>query len=221
MNVMSERQKPDIEESDLDVEEEDFGYSKEGNWQDIVDFGREIRRGLEEGEADSDTVDEWESWRPRTRDKEDEMREKTVEKAKMNEGENPAEKAEEAAEYLSESKKKTTEGDIEEAAENAAESAKSARDAVEGAGREVMRNVEEAVYKRITRTNPLYLDNEEFNASLEKITPLKERINRKIANGEDSEDTYSLSFQPQSESVKTILDDLFADEEREGEKNGE
>ncbi|MDY6780854.1 MAG: DUF5828 family protein, partial [Halobacteria archaeon] len=106
------------------------------------------------------------------------------------------------------------EGDIEEAAENASESAKSAGKAVGGAGRDVVRTLEDKVYRRITKTNPLYFDTEEFNASLEPLSSMTERLKRTIGDGGDDEDEreYKMTIKPESDDVEEALGNEFDDE---------
>lgn len=219
----SEEEPPDRENNE-NIEEESFGYSLQGTWSEIVGFAKSITSSFETHDVERETIDEWESWRPKSEEERDEMREKTVEKAKVEEGEDVGEMTGEAAEHLSESQKHTSEGEIEKAAEKASESAKSAGKAVEGAGRNMMRAIEGWVYKRITKTNPLYLDNKEFNASLEKMSSLPKKI-KKIGNGgekEEDEQEYKLSIKPQSESVENALDKSFSedDQKEESKQNG-
>ncbi|MDY7081866.1 MAG: DUF5828 family protein [Halobacteria archaeon] len=171
--------KPDKNDQQEDVEEDAFGYSLKGSWDEIVDFGETITQAFrDEKELEDETVDRWNEWRPRRHEENEEMREKTIEEAKIDEGEDATEMADEAAEHLSETTKKTTEGEIEEAAENATESAKSAGKAVEGASRSVWRGIEDKVYRTITMTNPLYFDTKEFNVSLEKASSIGEKVGK-------------------------------------------
>ncbi|MDY6775103.1 MAG: DUF5828 family protein [Halobacteria archaeon] len=203
-------------ETGTDAEEDVFGYSKKGSWDDVVEFAKEITRSFKDAGIDPEVVEEWEGWRPRTEEREGEMREKTAEKAKTEKGEKPSEKAGEAAEHLSDTSKHTAEGDVSKAAEKATKSAKSAGEAAGGAGRSVMRTVEDWVFKNITtQTSPLYLDAESFNASLTVPTPIAKRI-KGIVGGEDEEE-YTLSINPESEEVEDALNDTFGSEAEDEE----
>ncbi len=197
--------------SDEGVEQDSFGYSIQGSWKDLVEFGEEVISTFEEHGVDQKTISEWDSWRPRLGEEDRQMRNKTVEKAKVSEGEDRGELAEEAAEKLSRSREKTAEGDIGEAADEMSETAKSAGKAVEGAGRDLMRVVEEKVYDRIARSGPMYFDSENFNASLEEVSRLKERLGRFV--GRDvGDDEYRLTIKPESAEVEEALDDEFEEE---------
>ncbi|MCX2819198.1 DUF5828 family protein [Haladaptatus sp. F3-133] len=208
---------PDDGDGKDEVEEEPFGYSVEGSWEDIVGFGEEIVSTFEEHDVEQDTVSEWDAWRPRSGEQEDEMREKTVEKAKVEEGDETSETAAETAEKLSETREKTAEGDITEAAEKASEASKSAGKTVGDASRDVVRAVEDRVYRRITRTNPLYFDSENFNASLKVVESIGEKMGKmkeKIVNGEaddEGDTTYRMSINAESQEVEEALNDEFED----------
>ncbi len=195
-------------DSEDDVEQDSFGYTIQGSWRELVSFGEDVVSTFERHGVDQETISEWDSWRPRLGEEDQEMRNKTVEKAKVSEGEDRGELAEEAAEGLSKSREKTAEGEIGEAAEEMGETAKSAGKAVEGAGRDLMRMVEDKVYDRIARSGPMYFDSENFNASLEKVSKVKERLGEMV--GRDSgEDEYRLTIKPESTEVEEALDDEF------------
>jgi hypothetical protein len=212
-------QQDEGDETEEQVEEDSFGYSLEGSWQEVVRFGEEIVSTFEEHDVEQDTISDWDSWRPRSGERQNEMREKTVEKAKVEEGDDTAESAAETAEKLSETREKTAEGDIGEAAEKASEASKSAGKAVRDASRDIVRAVEDRVYRRITKKNPLYFDAENFNASLEVVESVGEKVNEmkdKIVNGEEEnegEKTYKMTINAESEEVEEALDDAFEEEE--------
>lgn len=209
---MSDSQSDDEEgNATTEAEEDVFGYSKKGSWDDVVEFAKEITRSFKDAGIDPDVVDEWEGWRPRSKEEEGKMREKTAEKAKTEKGKKPSEKAGEAAEHLSDTSRHTAEGDVSKAAEKATKSAKSAGEAAGGAGRSVLRTVEDWVYKNITtQTSPLYIDTESFNASLTVPTPIAKRIKGIVGSG--SEEEYTLSINPESEDVEDALDETFGSE---------
>jgi hypothetical protein len=215
-------QQDDGDETEEQVEEDSFGYSLEGSWDEIVRFGEKIISTFEEHDVEQDTISEWDAWRPRSGEEEKEMREKTVEKAKVEEGDETAESAAETAEKLSETREKTAEGDIGEAAEKASEASKSAGKTVGDAGRDVVRAVEDRVYRRITKTNPLYFDTDNFNASLEVVESIGEKVGKvkdKLVNGETDEDgddrRYKMTIKAESEEVEEALDEEFQNPEDE------
>lgn len=211
------------------VEEDSFGYSLEGSWDEVVRFGEEVISTFEEHGVEQETISEWDAWRPRSGEQEGEMREKTVEKAKVDEGDRTAEGVAETAEKLSETREKTAEGEIGEAAEKASEASKSVGKTVEDASRDVVRAVEDKVYRRITKTNPLYFDSENFNASLEVVSSIGEKVGKvketafeKLVNGEgskgDEEDKrYKITIKAESDEVEEALDEKF---EESGEEEG-
>lgn len=212
-------QQKDGDESEK-VEEDSFGYSLEGSWDEVVRFGEEIISTFEEHGVEQETISEWDAWRPRSGEQEGEMRKKTVEKAKVSRGDKPSENVAETAEKLSETGKKTSEGEIGEAAEKASEASKSAGKAVEDVSRGVVRAVEDKVYHRITKTNPMYFDSEDFNASLEVVSSIGEKVGKvketafeKLVNGEtdDKEDEkrYKMTIKAESEEVEEALDEEF------------
>ncbi|MFP4631922.1 MAG: DUF5828 family protein [Halobacteriota archaeon] len=204
---------------DKEVERDTFGYTVEGDWQDVVDFGEDVVSTFEEHDVDEETISEWDSWRPRSGEEAHNMRKKTVESAKVQEGEDPDEMADETAERLTRTGEKTREGDIGEAAESMGEAGRSASKAVGGVLRRLMRGIEERVYDRIARTNPLYFDASEFNASLEPIEGVVSKLPGREANGDEAE--YRMSIKPESDEVERALDDEFESEaERETTDDG-
>lgn len=225
----------DGEDSDEKVEQDSFGYSVEGSWDDLVRFGEDVISTFEEHDVEQDTISEWDAWRPRSGEQETEMREKTVEKAKVDEGNRASEGVAETAEKISETREKTAEGEIGEAAEKVSEASKSAGKAVEDAGRDVVRAVEDRVYRRITKTNPMYFDSENFNASLEVVSSIGEKVGKvkktafdKLVNGEttkedEEEKRYKITIKAESEEVEEALNDEFEGkdgEEKEDEDEG-
>lgn len=214
---MSQQDDGDESEDEEQVEEDSFGYSLKGSWEDVVRFGEEIISTFEDHDVEQETISEWDAWRPRSGEHEEEMREKTVEKAKVDKGDETAESAAETAEKISETREKTAEGEIGEAAEKASEASKSAGKAVEDASRDVVRAVEDKIYRRITKKNPLYFDSENFNASLEVVESIGEKVNKvkgKILDGdqEDEEKTYKMTIKAESEEVEEALDEEFEDD---------
>jgi hypothetical protein len=209
------------------VEEDSFGYSLEGSWDEVVRFGEEVISTFEEHGIEQETISEWDAWRPRSGEQEGEMRNKTVEKAKVEKGDKPSEDVAETAKNLSETGKKTTKGEIGEAAEKASEASKSAGKAVEDASRDVVRAVEDKVYRRITKTNPMYFDSENFNASLEVVSSIGEKVGKvketafeKLVNDETEKDEkkeeekrYRITIKAESEEVEKALDEEFEREE--------
>lgn len=209
------------------VEEDSFGYSLEGSWDEVVRFGEEVISTFEEHGVEQETISEWDAWRPRSGEQEGEMRNKTVEKAKVEKGDKPSEDVAETAKNLSETGKKTTKGEIGEAAEKASEASKSAGKAVEDASRDVVRAVEDKVYRRITKTNPMYFDSENFNASLEVVSSIGEKVGKvketafeKLVNDETEKDEkkeeekrYRITIKAESEEVEKALDEEFEREE--------
>jgi hypothetical protein len=215
-------QEDEGDETEERVEEESFGYSLEGSWEEVVRFGEEIVSTFEQHGVEQDTISEWDAWRPRSGEQEEEMREKTVEKAKVEEGDETSESAAETAEKLSETREKTAEGEIGEAAEKASEASKSAGKTVGDASRDVVRAVEDRVYRRITKTNPLYFDSENFNASLEVVESIGEKMgkmkDRLVNGGEegDGDTTYKMTIKAESEEVEEALSEGFEDKEADG-----
>lgn len=213
-DVLMEEQDEEEKRDDETVEQDSFGYSFKGTWEEIVRHGEEIVTAFEDSKVKQDTISEWDSWRPRVGEQEPEMREKTVEKAKVDEGNDTSEDVAETAEKLDEAREKTAEGEIGEAAESASQASKSAGKAVEDASRDMMRSFEDKVYRRITKRNPLYFDSENFNATLEELSSVGEKVKKvkdKLMNGEEGEkdSEYKMTIKPNSDEVEEALDEEF------------
>lgn len=203
-------------ESD-DVDEDAFGYSVEGTWDEIVGFGELVLHAFERAGLDSGEVDEWQSWRPLEEEGGREMREKAVEQAKMGEGDDAAEKAGEAADHAAESGAKVAEGEVGEAAEKAGKASKKAGEAAGHAGRDAVRGVEDAVYRRIVKTSPLFYETENFNATLERITSFTDRLRDWVGDGERDQE-YRMTVKAETDDVENALGAEF---ERAGPGEGE
>lgn len=187
-----------------DVDEDAFGYSIEGTWDEIVSFGELVLHAFEQAGLEHGEVDEWESWRPLEEEEGRQMREKAVEQAKMEEGEDAAEKAGEAANHAAETGAKVAEGEVGEAAEKAGKAGKKAGEAAQNAGKNAVRGVEDAVYRRIVKTSPLFYETENFNATLERITSLTERVKDWLFDG-DRDQEYRMTVKAETDDVEKAL----------------
>lgn len=164
------------------------GIKVEGTWEEVVEFARTITSALHTLNADeeySDEIEEWEVWRPREQEKlEDEVKEKTADKASINEGKgekkdvSPTEDAGEAVKNVAVNspKEAVKNKDINGAEEELKNGAEKAARAVDSAGRKTMRKVEKVVYENImTRLSPLYFDNQLISANIQRKKSMMNR----------------------------------------------
>lgn len=164
------------------------GIKVEGSWKEVVEFAKRITETLRTLNADEDysnEIEEWEVWRPKEKEElEDEVKEKTAEKASINEGEgekkdvSPKEDAGEAVKSVTfDSPKEAVKNkDINEAEKELKGGAEHAVRAVDSAGRKTMRKVEEVVYQNImTHLSPLYFDNQLISANIQRKKSMIER----------------------------------------------
>ncbi|MFB6203626.1 MAG: DUF5828 family protein [Candidatus Nanohaloarchaea archaeon] len=154
-------------------EETNSGVSMRGSWKDIADFARKVQRSFEESGVDDDKIQKYEEWRPREEGSEADVREKTVEEAKLDPNE---------VEEESDGVRK----DIEDAGRKAREAGEKVKrmekpsDEVREASRGLIRplaasalksfrKVEEKIYSLVMlRFNPYYFDSEDFSARIEE-----------------------------------------------------
>lgn len=154
------------------------GYQFEGEWEDVVDRGREVTSTLKETDADRAELEEWEEWRPR-RDEalDDEVRERTVEKACMpenrveQEGKTVRDQSEQTVQDLGAAAQEVSEGRVRRAVHRASTFCQNAAMLLDTVARKTLRRVERVVYSDVvTRTNPYYFDSGMVSASIERKT---------------------------------------------------
>ncbi len=149
------------------LEETNAGVKKKGNWKEVAKFGQKVEEVMEESDIDESSVEEFQEWRPKTDEAENDMKKKTVERASMNE-----KRVEEESNGVR--------NDIKDASEKAAEAGKKAahrenpepeiKEASKGVLRpffaksiEYLRDLEEDIYSKIMlKFNPFYLDTEDL-----------------------------------------------------------
>lgn len=154
------------------------GYQFEGEWEDVVDRGREVTSTLKETDADREELEEWEEWRPRREESLDnEVREKTVEKACMpenqaeQEGETVRTQSEQAVQELGAAAQEASEGRARRAFDRVRAFTRRTLLLADTITRKGLRRVERVVYSDVvTRTNPYYFDSGMVSASIERKT---------------------------------------------------
>lgn len=177
-----------------DTEETNAGVRKKGSWREVAEFGEEVEEAMDQSRIDDTSVEEFRRWRPRRDEAENDMREKTVEQASINETE-------------SEERSNGVE-DIRDASGKVAEAGKKAaqrenpepeiREASKGVVRplfaktvEYLRDLEQEIYSAVMLTfNPFYLDTEDFTVDL------------RSKNGGDYEMDVSVTGESSREEVK-------------------
>lgn len=153
---------------DENVEETNSGVKKKGNWEEVAEFGEEIEEAIEE-DMDEESVEDFEEWRPKREEAENDMKKKTVDKAVIKE--NNLEKDSEGVKDF-----KNATGKIAEASKKAAKKeapSKEITEASEDVARPIysrlaklFRRIEKLVYSNVAlRKNPYYFDAKNFSAS--------------------------------------------------------
>ena len=200
-NQLPEEQREEAREN---TQEDSFGYSVVGSWSQIVEFGEAIADALNRGGVNMETRHEWETWRPREHEEKDEMVEKTVEKAKV-----------EDAERKRKEKPLNKDGKIDTETKEEVENENEG--SVEDVSRDVARTVEDWVYRKITKVNPLYFDTKDFNATLEKVSSIGDKVKKAVGVDDEKEQEYKLTIKGFSDEVEDALDDEFHQEYRDND----
>lgn len=171
---LSNRGTPNMVNANVQLRETVFGFTVEGRWEDVVETSEELTETIKE-EADEQSVEDWDEWRPRHEESHDDVREKTVEKACVSE--NPVEQSEksavetagEAVGDMGRAVEEVTKGNTDEASDKSQRAVVEAALSVDTVFRKAVRRVEVFVYRNIvSRTNPYYFDGEAVSASLQK-----------------------------------------------------
>ncbi|MFB6215607.1 MAG: DUF5828 family protein, partial [Candidatus Aenigmatarchaeota archaeon] len=152
-------------------------------WKEIVVKSREINDVLMDI-ADEEKLEPWNYWRPREKENlEEEVREKTVDEAKLKEGHLEREGksvVEESKEAVNEASKAITDiknGDGDDAKDRTKNSVLKLVFSIDDVVRKAVRYAQEFIYKHIIgRTNRQYFDSELISASLGSGEGLKERV---------------------------------------------
>ena len=213
-----------------DFEESVSGFKVRGDWVDTVEHGERIVRALrdiatDEGvDYDSDALDEFDEWRPKSHERIDEdVSEKTAEQASVEEGKgeqkgkDPDEDLQTAGEKLAESYENLDEPD--EAVDKWGESLDYVARAADSAGRKALRAVEKGVYRNVmTQIAPYYFDNELVSANLQRVgrgegpnyvfevgvndDDLKIRVSNKLADFEETVDRWHVDTEKETEAIE-------------------
>jgi hypothetical protein len=157
----------------MDAEETNSGVKKKGDIEEVARFAEEIEQVMEDEEVEEDSLENFETWRPRKDDDKKSIEEKTVETASM-----PKTRAEEKSEGVKK--------DISEAGKAAKEAGKKVGNG-ENPGREmkkiphrflrpvysksvkIARGLEEEIYFRMmVKLNPYFFDAKDFSVNLKE-----------------------------------------------------
>ncbi|WP_247005382.1 DUF5828 family protein [Halorientalis litorea] len=215
------------------MEESVSGFKQRGRWVDVVEHGERLTRALKDAADDADVavdsadIAEFDDWRPKTDERLDEdVNEKTAEKASVAEGEGEKagadvdEDLQTAGEKLSESYEKLDE-DPDEAVDKWGESLDYVARAADSAGRKALRAVEGAVYKNVmTQIAPYYFDNALVSANLRRVgsdeapeyvfevnvndDDLKIRVSNKLADYESSVDRWHVDTPKDTATAEAV-----------------
>jgi hypothetical protein len=153
-----------------EVEETNSGVKKKGSWKEIAEFGEEVEEAIKE-DVENKSFEDFEEWRPKTGEAENDMKKKTVDKALIQEkklekeSEGVKEDFKGASEKVAEAGKKAVykEPPAKEIAEASEEVAKPFYTKVAQA----FRTLERLVYSKLAlRSKRYYFDTEEFSADM-------------------------------------------------------
>lgn len=160
----------------MDVDESVSGFKIRGDWATIVEHGERITQALREAGVEGTALAEWEHWRPKPTDRiDEEMSAKTADEASVGEG--AGERADIAADEdiqtagdkLADSYENAVDENISSGLTDVRDSIGLATRAVDTAGRQALRTVEESVYENVmTQISPYYFDNELVSANLRR-----------------------------------------------------
>lgn len=157
-------------EASKDVEETNAGVKKKGNWKEISEFGEKVEEAMSES-ADQESLERFDSWRPKVEESERDVKKKTVDEAVIAE-----KRLEEESNGVTEDLKQAS-GKMAKAGKKAANK-QSPEKEIMGASEDVakplyskiakfLRQIESKVYSWFAlRFNPYYLDTEDFSVDM-------------------------------------------------------
>lgn len=149
-----------------DTDRTNAGVRKKGSWKEVADFGEAVEEAMEEAGMDEESVRRFQNWRPKEEEAENDMREKTVDQAAIDEKtveeeENGVKDLKDASYKAAEAAGKTVRRENPEQ-----EIKEASRDAVLpflSNTIRLLRDLEQDIYSKIMlKFNPFYLDTDDF-----------------------------------------------------------
>jgi len=153
-------------------EETNSGIKKKGDLEDIAEFSEEVKDVLDSSNVEKDSIKQFESWRPKKNDNDEEIREKTVKKASISEKDSEKESEglkkdfSKAGEAVKDAGKKVENG--KNPGNTLKKIPKHIIRPLNSISVKTLRRLEEGVYWNMTRFNPYFFDASEFSADLRK-----------------------------------------------------
>lgn len=152
------------------IEETNSGVKKKGDWKEISEFAEEVEEAVNDN-AESESVEDFDDWRPKVEETERDVKKKTIDKAVIQEKELEKE-SEGVKEDLKNASGKVAEAGMKAAKKESPE--KEIREASEDVAKpfysgllKFLRALESRVYSWFAlRFNPYYLDTEDFSVDM-------------------------------------------------------
>lgn len=149
-----------------DVKETNAGVKKKGNWKEISEFGEEVEEAISDS-AQKESLERFDSWRPKVEESEKDVKKKTVDEAVI-----PENRMEKETEGITKDLKQAS-GKMAKASKKAAKQQNPEREIVEASEEaarpfyskiaKFFREIESRVYSWFAlRFNPYYLDTEDL-----------------------------------------------------------
>ncbi len=203
-----------------EYEESVSGFKIEGSWCDIVKHGEQIAFALEEIGIESDNLEEYNEWRPKTSENiQNDINEKTAEKAVIekteDENNNPQKDVKKAGEEFVYSYKDL--GEPEEVFKDWVSSLNYAARAMNVVTRKSIREFEKTIYKNVmTVLSPYYFDNTLVSANLNRTNKnpqeyefevninddeIKAKVSDKLNHYQSEYDRWHVSSQKNTEAI--------------------
>ncbi len=156
-----------------EVEITNSGLKFEGDWEEICDFSEKLEEVMDKYLEDKDEIEDYDDWRPKEKDTEDDVKEKTAEEAAVKE-KNIEKDFEGAKEELGEAEEKLADSvhDVLNGIDPSYDLKEALLKIEKVVGVESVRSIrkiEETIYKKLMlKFNPYYFDREDFSVNLER-----------------------------------------------------
>ncbi len=155
-----------------EVEKTNTGIRKKGELEEIAEISEEIKKALKKVSDKDEHIEDFEYWKPEEKDNEENIKQRTAEKASIsekkveNESNGLKEDFKEAREELEEQKDGKKEKDSRE---KFIDAYKKIFKPIASETIKIARQIEEAIYSKfMLNFNPYYFDAERFSVSLER-----------------------------------------------------
>ncbi|MFB6245170.1 MAG: DUF5828 family protein [Candidatus Nanohaloarchaea archaeon] len=170
----------------VQFEETNAGVRKKGEWKDVAEFSRKVKEVMNGSEADGTSVKRFGDWRPKKREAENDMKQKTIEKASVEPEEIDKDEIRRAGEKAKEAGEKAV--SAEDPTGKMKEASSSAAKPFYSGFKQFFSRIEKLAYdKLILRSRRWYFDSEDLAADMKSCRDGEYQMEVNVLDREERE----------------------------------